>query len=197
MKINIGPYLTYWGPNQISEAILFWLPKDHSYVEKLGDMLDCIPGFTKMCNWIYNNRQRRIQVKIHPYDTWSMDATLALIILPMLKQLKETKHGSAMVDQEDVPENLRTVEVDQFGEYIGWEERWNWVLDEMIWAFQNHDPRVDFEDQFYDQGWFDHNASLRENLDKMKFDRDGYTAWMNRKQNGFRLFGKYFTGLWD
>ena len=36
-----------------------------------------------------------------------MDHTLANIILPMLKQLQATKHGSPMVDIEDVPEELR------------------------------------------------------------------------------------------
>jgi len=46
-------------------------------------------------------------VKIDRWDTWSMDHTLAKIILPMLKQLKDTKHGSAIVDLEDVPEELR------------------------------------------------------------------------------------------
>jgi hypothetical protein len=44
-----------------------------------------------------------------------MDCTLAHIILPMLKQLKETKHG--------YPIDLT-------------EQEWDEILDEMIWAFQ-------------------------------------------------------------
>ena len=36
-----------------------------------------------------------------------MDRTLAHIIIPMLKQLKETKHGSAMVDDEDLPPHMQ------------------------------------------------------------------------------------------
>ena len=44
-----------------------------------------------------------------------MDDTLAVIILPMLKQLKETKHS--------YPQELS-------------EEEWDDILDEMIWAFE-------------------------------------------------------------
>jgi hypothetical protein len=46
-------------------------------------------------------------VKIDPWDTWSMDHTLAPIILPMLKQLKATKHGAPYVDLDDRPEELK------------------------------------------------------------------------------------------
>ena len=31
----------------------------------------------------------------------------------------------------------------------------------------------------------------------MKVDRAGLDAHEKRKQNGFRLFGKYYQGLWD
>jgi len=41
---------------------------------------------------------RKVQVAIHDYDTWSADHTLSLIILPLLKRLKELKHGSPIVD---------------------------------------------------------------------------------------------------
>ena len=30
-----------------------------------------------------------------------------------------------------------------------------------------------------------------------KFDREGWEKWNERKRNGFRLFGKYYQGLWD
>jgi hypothetical protein len=47
-------------------------------------------------------------IKIDKWDTWSMDHTLSPIILPMLKQLKEVKHGAPNVEDEDVPEHLRS-----------------------------------------------------------------------------------------
>ncbi len=37
-----------------------------------------------------------------------MDYTLSHIVVPMLKQLKETKHGAPFVDDEDVPEELKS-----------------------------------------------------------------------------------------
>ena len=55
-----------------------------------------------------DDSERKIDVQLDKFDTWNMDDTLAHIILPMLKQLKETKHGSHIVDDEDVPEELRT-----------------------------------------------------------------------------------------
>ena len=36
---------------------------------------------------------RKIDVRIDKFDTWSLDHTLANIILPALLQLKATKHG--------------------------------------------------------------------------------------------------------
>ena len=45
-------------------------------------------------------------VKIDAHDTWSMDCTLAHIIVPMLKQLKETTHGAPFVDMDERPEDL-------------------------------------------------------------------------------------------
>ena len=41
-----------------------------------------------------NGNPRTEKIHIDPWDTWSMDYTLALIILPMLNQLKESKHGA-------------------------------------------------------------------------------------------------------
>jgi hypothetical protein len=39
-------------------------------------------------------KNRAVHVEIEPHDTWNMDTTLALIIHPMLVQLKATQHGA-------------------------------------------------------------------------------------------------------
>ena len=49
------------------------------------------------------NKEQKVNVQIDKWDTWNMDATLAHIIVPMLKQLKATKHGAPYVADEDVP----------------------------------------------------------------------------------------------
>src|SRR6056300_1710880 len=42
----------------------------------------------RLLEWIESKRDRKIKIRIDKYDTWAMDHTLALIALPMLKQLK-------------------------------------------------------------------------------------------------------------
>ena len=129
--------------------------------------------------------EQKIEVHIDKWDTWDMDHTLAHIVLPMLKQLKETKQGAPNVDAEDVPINLRPTEEDslqyaKFGESDPqFFNRWDWVLDEMIYAF---DCKAN-KDEVY-----------------MRFDikdRDAMQKEQDRISNGFRLFGKYYESLWD
>ena len=71
-------------------------------------------------------RKNRAQhVEIEPHDTWSMDCTLAMIIHPMLVQLKATQHGH--------PASLT-------------EQEWDQILDEMIWAFGHKSKEMDAGD---------------------------------------------------
>ena len=67
----------------------------------------------------------------------------------------------------------------------------------MIWAFENHDSRIDSERQFFDHSDVVDGDDITDQIDKIKYDRAGHEAWNSRKQNGFRLFGKYFTSLWS
>jgi hypothetical protein len=114
-----------------------------------------------------------------------MDDTLAMIILPMLKQLKATKHGSPSVADEDVPEELRFAASEDPGHEFetdsNWHKRWDWVMDEMIWAFEQ--MVEDGNDDIYFK-----NGIL---------DVKGWKAHNKRIDNGTRLFGVYFRGLWD
>ena len=141
---------------------------------------------------------RQIEIRIDKFDTWSMDHTLALIIVPMLKQLKVTKHGAPYVDDEDVPEYLRSTSApppddpwDVDGNHF---KRWDWVMDEMIWAMEQ--VVKDSEDEFYDHSEVD-NTSLQSWIKTVKIDREGLQQYHDRIQNGCRLFGKYFQNLWD
>jgi hypothetical protein len=116
-----------------------------------------------------------------------MDHTLAPIILPMLKQLKETKHGAPFVDMEDVPKELRATKAQQnkyakLGEVDPKHfERWDWVMDEMIHAFEQKN-KDDWQSYYYSYN---------------EWDTEGMKAEQERISNGFRLFGKYFESLWD
>jgi len=138
-------------------------------------------------NRFIDGKERKIKVRIDRYDTWSMDHTLAPIILPMLKQLKETKHGAPIVDNVDVPEELRAPE-DWYEKHSTMGEvdpkhfeRWDWVMDEMIHAFEQK-CKDDWQAYYYSYN---------------DWDMEGMKAEQERISNGFRLFGKYYEALWD
>lgn len=175
MYVKIGKYASW----VMAHEHLRWLEK-HIGEDRVDKFTDFIrPVYQAWNNRPWNNR--KVKVVIHPYDTWSMDATLALIILPMLKQLKDTKHGSPYVDDEDVPAHLRsTSAIDKNSGDIDDDNhlRWNYVLDEMIWAFEQINS--DWEDQYHENG----------------FDKEGYFAHYKKMQDGTKLFGKYYFSLW-
>ena len=155
MKVYINKYRYHWlSPYTILEKVFFWkkeIDYDDPLIEKWNNRL------TPFCEWL-----RKFLDKVHPkinyvkidyWDTWSMDHTLSYIIVPMLKQLKATKHGAPYVDDEDVPERLRSTnakpkendwDTDEFHF-----DRFDWVLDEMIWAFEQKTIDND-EEAFFD-----------------------------------------------
>lgn len=215
MKVNIGPYVNWWGPYQIADLLQkVGVSEDrcHSIGAWLADT-----KLTDICEWIYSKRNRRVKVKIDRWDTWNADETLAYIILPMLKQLKETKHGSPNVDDNDVPYELSSfaapAKTNEWDTDNNIHKRWDWVMSEMIWAFEQR--LIDWEGQFHsgkidtvmapvdkdgndvpeDEAEF--FEMRRGPNDTHKFDKDGYTKHVERMENGFRLFGKYYQSLWD
>ena len=164
--------------------------------------------FSKLCGWIYKKRKRTVKVHIDKWDTWNMDGTLSLIILPMLKQLQATKHGAPYVDDEDVPEELKSTSAppkeNEYDTDVNHFKRWDYVIGEMIWAFEQNVS--DDEPNFWIEepsGMYFEPCEDNPKLSTMKYDKEGkfdadtYKAYNDRKANGFKLFGKYYTGLWD
>jgi len=208
MKVKIGPYKTWWGPYQIAQLIPFVSEDTH---DKVGEFL-ANTWVGNLCEWFYSKQDRDIKVRIDKYDTWSMDNTLALIILPMLKQLKETKHGSTMVDDEDLPSHMRhtfSKGPDDYETNDRWiHYKWEWVLKEMIFAFENLTDDS-WEDQFvhgipiYGDTWLDDDGNyyqqpqIKQTNPDYWVDRDGIKEYNDRINNGLRLFGKYYRGLWS
>lgn len=127
----------------------------------------------------YNKKgERKVIVKIDKEDTWAAYITLAHIIHPLLIELKKTKHGVPFTDDEDVPEgqNLRSTEAPPIKHT--WDaddnffKRWEWIIDEMIWAFNQI-----LKDDVY------HDVESKEDYERVT--------------NGLKLFGKYYFCLWD
>lgn len=146
------------------------------------------------------NEKRIIDIQIDEWDSWNADHTLSLIALPLLKQLQETKHGSAMVDDEDVPEEIRSTSAAPKDNEWDTDEfvhaRWEHVLSEILWSLEQH---VDYDSdrKFYDHSEVNEDDDLMDQIHSIKIDREGLAAFEKRKQNGFRLLGKYWQNMWD
>ena len=239
MKVKIGNYTSWWGPYQLAETLCFWAkPVEDEYgmkskpewVHNFGEWLAHgsvepepevgeirswdrerhTTWLYKFLIWIESKKKRTIKVHIDRWDTWSMDHTLAHIVLPMLKQLKATKHGAPYVDLKDVPKELHgkklTKKQKDSGELDDKHfERWDWVLDEMIFAFETKVDDGRWEEQF-ETGTSDiqwkklengNSEMIRGPNDTKVYDWEGRKVYQERISNGFRLFGKYYENLWD
>lgn len=212
MRIKIGPYSSDLIPVRRWERSYEFFRSNTFYhdekdwnkfdrlVYKVFDILDTL---TLPVNRWSNNRTRKIEVHIDNYDVWSMEHTLALVIVPMLKKLRDQKHGAPHVDPEDGPTELSDEEF--------LHERWDWVLDEMIWSFEQHASDND-DDQFHynlDNLGFEFlevdGSSYKQMSITVKdptkpahfYDREAHQKHDERKANGRRLFAKYYDSLWD
>lgn len=183
MKVYIGPYVNWWGPYQIADLLQYvGVSKDTCH--KIGHWLSETWVGT-LAQKIHDKRSRSVRIRIDAYDTWSMDHTLALIVLPMLSQLKATKHGSPNVDDEDVPPELRASAAPLLKNSWDLDEnfhrRWEYVIDRMIWSFE----QLVLEDDsiyYYDGGAYNYEK---------------HRDYQMQIQKGLVLFGKYFRSLWD
>ena len=211
MKVWTSKYRNHWvSPYVILKAVCFW-EKDEDRIYNLRDepnnpYVKWVDWLDPICQAIHKFldfvHPRWTYVRIDPWDTWSMDHTLADIVLPMLKQLQATKHGAPHTDDEDVPEYLRSYMAQP--KENEWDTdslhfmRWDWILAEMIWAFEQK-VKDDADGEFFDHSEVDRSAKPWDtnSYEKVKYDKEGHTKWHERKANGFRLFGKYYENLWD
>jgi hypothetical protein len=219
MKVYINKYRDHWlSPYTICEKICWWreIDYDEPWVQRVNKVLDPVMGVWR--DFLDFVHPRIEYVKIDRWDTWSMDSTLTPIILPMLKQLKKDKHGAPYTEDADVPANLRsTTPAAKRAKKNDWDsdgnhfKRWDWVMDEMIWAFEQL-ADDSWESQFHsgtsDIVWVPSKEldakgkpltyeMKRGPKDTRKWDKKGYMKYNARIDNGLRLFGKYFRALWD
>lgn len=117
------------------------------------------------------DEERRIEIEVHDYDTWNLDHTLGLVIIAALKKYIETPHGAPYIPNEDVPPHLHRPDgIEEWSTDDSWHPRWEWVLNEMLFAFEHGNKDTDFDEP---------------------------KEVIERAENGRRLFAKYFHAMWN
>ena len=223
MKAYISKYRYHWiSPYHILEKVCFW-EKDndvfYNHEEKPGNKYDkWVNRLNPICKALHKFldfvHPKIDYVKVDRWDTWSMDHTLGMIALPMLKQLQTSKHGAPNVDDEDVPDELKSTSAppkeNEWDTDENWHKRWDWVMNEMIFAFEHH-LDTKWEEAYSKGKWSTRSEACKwdENkkpkMFKMVYNDDhthetDYEALKvvhERIGNGFKLFGKYYRNLWD
>ena len=146
-------------------------------------------------NWVCKhnpNAEQTVRIRIDPWDTWNMAETLGDIILPMLKQLRDEKHGSPG-DLKPFKETSNESTQYCFDWYKeddnkAWDlghKQWCDIMDKMVWSFEQVVNR-ERDEQFHTK-----KNGLRH------FDINAYKAYYEKVQEGLELFGKYYMNLWD
>ena len=189
MKIKIGEYLNFWGPYQII-GLLTYIGVSEDTCDRWAE--NSPEWITTLCSWIYSKRHRKIKVHLDKWDTWSMDSTLACIILPMLIQLKATKHGSpGNLEEFGQTSNSSQYCFDFYeeGDADAWQkgaDHWDVIMDKMIYSFSeiNKDDEPTF--------WLDKGEFPGFEYDKVKA-----LEYYDKVQEGLDLFGEYYQNLWD
>lgn len=166
--------------------------------------------------------ERKLDIKIDPWDTYSLDHNISLIILPMLLQLKYTKNGipSDMVNSigSDIDSNYTFdfIKDDEKEVFEMGCDKWDETLDKMIWSFAQLSIQDDYDDKYHhgtmDMGWEKTGKQFLNPLTgKMEetytvvdknpgehwYDYIGHQLHDKRIQEGIDLFAKYFRALWD
>lgn len=224
MKVYLTKPRDHWiSPYTILEKVMFWKKDFDAHDKKHKRIIDAIEPLSIAIRYVLDKIHPKVEyVKIDYWDVWSMDYTLSPIILPMLKQLKEVKHGSGYVDLEDVPPELRYVEFEEWDDNRCFDfyhepneqnlkcdvhARYDWLLDELIWTFEQLQPDNDWEDQYWithpEIDFDDYPEDEGKTCKPIRWKVEGECDWEGRMKhqkridNGLKLFGKYYQTLWD
>jgi hypothetical protein len=241
MKVYLSNYRHHWiSPYTLIDYLFFWTKwskchRDKSLARALSNLEDD-STWSDRPDWVEKWHDRIAPLSegiqktldlIHPkidyvkvdyWDTWGMDYSLAQVILPLLRQLHDKNHGAPFVDDEDVPDDLKSTSAppkeNEWDTDQNHFKRWHWVMEEMIFAFES--KLDDSWKKKFQSGSFDKisvpidhagnevpkkQAKLFRWEDGLnhtyKCDYEGMKLVEDRIQYGFRLFGRYYQNLWD
>lgn len=224
MKVKIGNFKPQITIYKMVEGIFFWTGQNNEFglkeypdwVSKVSEFLtygsikkDPEPGevfslfprrkmtvLGKFVLWINSKIHRKVYVKIDRWDTFDLFTTLSMIILPALKEFRNSpSFGVPSIDMNDISEELRPKDSPSESYF---KEGWFWILDEMIWAFENIDNSfIDHRDNDFEfLGRKLDDGSVEWIPTGTKYDEEYITNQRNRRQRGLNLFAKYYLSLW-
>jgi hypothetical protein len=178
VKVYIGPYPNIYSTNRWKSfwyKVLYNTTVEYISDKQQADYNKSLVGFIDSSisfilnisiNAINKRRFRRINIIAHKYDAIQTHQTLALVILPVLKQLRKNSTSIFIVAPEDVPAHLKLPDdLSEFDIHANAYARWRYIIDSMIVAFE----------------YLANNATANNN-DTVDF--------------GLRMFAKYYKGLW-
>lgn len=214
MKVYLSNYRDHWlSPYTILEKVMFWreIDYDEPVIERWSNRLNPFcEALQKVLDFIH---PRINYVKIDRYDSWNAHNTASKILLPLLTQLQQTKHGYGFVDDEDVPDSLKSSnseprtqeEIDCGHTDSNFQARYEWMLNEVLFALKSDNE--DWEEQFWKQhpeiDFTKHPEDEGKLIVPVRWKVDGIVDWEGRQayqeriSNGFRLMGKYWQSFWD
>ena len=147
-----------------------------------------------------SKKPRIEKVSVHPWDTYSADNTLAMVIYPVLVAYKKDVQDKGVVpadflDTVDVTgisdEDAQALHEKLFNEAL---LKWEGLLDEMIWSFD--EVRGDYagEEAFFKIK--DENADLGDLGNRYDIDNNGLNDYYEKIDMGLQLFARYYRSLW-
>ena len=175
MKIFISNYRHFISP---SYKFIDKLHQQEKINENIKNKLDKF--VTKLFDLI-NKIWKKLRIEYIHVDKWdvhSMDITLAKIIHPMLLELKKQDLNYPILGSEHndcFPEKLQ-VQTDfdpEFDDDKIMVLRWEYLLEEMIYAFGIISSEVQYN------------------------DTEMYTVDNERVQKGLQYFGRFYNSLWN
>ena len=159
--------------------------------------------FVKIGAYPKDGQDQEIEVIVHKYDTYNADWTIATMVLPLLKKVKENKQGAPLVEDMHVPEHLRSTSAppkeNEWDTDANHFKRWDYALDEMLFAMQEIASNYENEPEVFVWPKENEHLPLTEQVRlsiKIPGAEEAFKAYHARVQNGCVLFGTYFQSLW-
>ena len=120
-------------------------------------------------------KKKGIYTKFKDKETWDLGYTVAAFALPRLKRYKKLNNGvpGAVLFQVNEEENIH---------FNNAKEKWDAILDCIIWSFEQIINPTEEPELKKDEDWKDY--------------RIRYDAYSKKVQDGINLFAKHFQNLW-